>query len=79
MSETVSSVFLVKGRDGDDIWLKDTRRGLTVAVEGNPNLYSGPIRRAVQKLSEYDRIEATVESQNALHTIWLFTEIARLA
>lgn len=62
----------------DDIWLKDLQRGLTVAVERDPRLYDGQLKNDVFALTEQDRIHATLESQNDLHTIWAFAEIQKL-
>ena len=75
MSETVQSEFSVKGVVNGDVWLKDLSNGLTVAVEAADNHYSTEFQQKIRQLSEGDLIEATLESQNQLHTIWTFDNI----
>jgi hypothetical protein len=72
MTETVHSQFAVKDVVNGDIWLKDLQRGLTVAVEAGESYYATPLRQQIRQLSEGDVIDATLKSQNELHTIWTF-------
>lgn len=75
MSETVQSEFTVQDVVNEDIWLKDSKRGLTVAVEARSGNYDREIQKKITRLSEGDRISAELKSQNTLRTIWTFDNI----
>lgn len=75
MSETVKSEFAVKDIVNSDIWLKDLQRGLSVAVEATSSQYDDDLQDEIQQISEGDIINATLESQNNLNTIWTFNNV----
>lgn len=78
MTEVTSefTVDEVVERQGD-IWLEDRdpdRAGLLVAVEIDVD-YDDDLWETIAKLNEGDVIQATLESQNEMNTVWHFEDI----
>lgn len=79
MAQTVSSEFTIDeiAESRRDIWLEDRhpeRAGVLIAVELDAE-YDDDLRDALDELNEGDVIDATLESQNSLNTVWRFSEV----
>jgi|AntDeeMetagen681_2_1112603.scaffolds.fasta_scaffold02183_6 hypothetical protein len=76
MSHTVESVFRVKSVNDKEVWLYDIDKKLTVAIESKNSLkYDNLMRNKITSIESGDIIEASLESQNELCTIWIFNNI----
>lgn len=79
MGHEIESRYRVKDivRSQGDVWLEDLdpeRSGLLVAVEMNAQ-YDSELEAKIERLTEGETIEATLESQNDRHTVWHFSDI----
>lgn len=75
MNETVKSTFAVEDVVNNDVWLKDLKRGLTVAVEATGADYEDEIQKKVDRLSQGDTIDAKLKSLNRMNTAWAFEDV----
>lgn len=75
MDETVQSTFTVEDVVNNDVWLKDLKRGLVVAVEATGADYERDIQKKINYLSQGDTINAELRSLNQKNTAWAFKNV----
>lgn len=76
MNKKIKSQFRVKCVNDKEICLYDMNKGLTVFVESIYNQkYNKTMKNKISKLESNDIINASLESQNILCTVWIFDEL----
>lgn len=75
MDETVQSTFTVEDVVNNDVWLKDLKRGLIVAVEATGADYEKDVQKKIKDLSRGDTINAELRSLNHKNTAWAFKNV----
>ena len=75
MGETVRSTFTVEDVVNNDVWLKDLKHGLIVAVEATGADYERDMQKKISYLSQGDTIDAELRSLNQKNTAWAFKDV----